>query len=154
MIREFIEQRCWSESKSSYVRYPGSDELDSSVLLPVMLAFGQPSDPRLRSTVEAIQRELVHGPYVYRYSGEDGLSGQEGAFLTCSFWLVGALAFQGRRQEAVALMAELVRATNDVGLFSEEVDPATGEFLGNVPQGLTHLALINAAHLLEEVEQR
>jgi GH15 family glucan-1,4-alpha-glucosidase len=153
-IREFIERRCWSEAKGSYVRYPGTGELDASLLLGVVFAYREPGDPRLRRTVEAIQRELAHGPYLYRYSGEDGLSGEEGAFLTCSFWLVEALALQGRREEAIALMAELVGASNDVGLFSEEVDPATGQFLGNLPQGLTHLALINAALTLEEVEQR
>ena len=105
----------------------------------------------MRSTVDAIRRELADGPYLYRYSGEDGLSGQEGAFLTCSFWLVEALALQGRREEAAELMSQLVGAANDVGLFSEEVDPARGLFLGNLPQALTHLGLINAALTLEEV---
>jgi GH15 family glucan-1,4-alpha-glucosidase len=152
-IREFIERQCWSEAKGSYVRHPGTSELDASLLLGVVFAYRQPGDPRMRGTVEAIRRELAHGPFVYRYSGEDGLSGQEGAFLTCSFWLVEALALQGRREEAAGLMAELVGTANDVGLFSEEVDPATGQFLGNVPQGLTHLGLINAALTLEEVEE-
>jgi GH15 family glucan-1,4-alpha-glucosidase len=153
-IREFIERQCWSETKRSYVRHPGAGDLDASVLLGVLFGYRQPGDPRMRCTVEAIQRELAHGPYVSRYSGDDGLSGQEGAFLTCSFWLVEALALQGRREEAVRLMGELVGAANDVGLFSEEVDPAGGQSLGNVPQGLTHLALINAALCLEEVEER
>jgi GH15 family glucan-1,4-alpha-glucosidase len=153
-IREFIERRCWSETKGSYVRHPGTDELDAGLLLGVVFAYRQPGNPRMRGTVEAIQRELTHGPYVYRYSGEDGLSGQEGAFLSCSFWLVEALALQGRREEAAGLMAELVGAANDVGLFSEEVDPARGQFLGNLPQALTHLALINAALTLEEVGER
>jgi GH15 family glucan-1,4-alpha-glucosidase len=117
----------------------------------VVFGYRQPADPRMRSTVDAIQRELADGPYVYRYSGEDGLSGQEGAFLTCSFWLVEALALQGRREEAAGLMSQLVGAANDVGLFSEEVDPTSGLFLGNLPQALTHLGLINAALTLEEV---
>jgi GH15 family glucan-1,4-alpha-glucosidase len=150
-LRQFIEQRCWSETKGSYVRYPGTGELDASLLLGTVFAYRQPGDPRMRGTLEAIQRELAHGPYVYRYSGEDGLSGQEGAFLTCSFWLVEALALDGRREEAARLMAELVAAANDVGLYSEEVEPARGDFLGNVPQALTHLGLINAALTLEEV---
>jgi GH15 family glucan-1,4-alpha-glucosidase len=150
-IREFIEERCWSETKGSYVRYPGTGDLDASLLLGVVFAYRQPGDPRMRRTLGAIERELAHGPYVYRYSGEDGLSGQEGAFLTCSFWLVEALALQGRREEAAGLMAELVAAANDVGLYSEEVEPAGGDFLGNLPQALTHLGLINAALTLEEV---
>jgi len=150
-IREFIEEQCWSETKGSYVRYAGAAELDSSVLLGVVFGYRHPADPRMRSTVDAIRRELADGPYLYRYSGEDGLSGQEGAFLTCSFWLVEALALQGRREEAAELMSQLVGAANDVGLFSEEVDPARGLFLGNLPQALTHLGLINAALTLEEV---
>ncbi len=144
-IRDFVEENCWSDSKRSYVRYAGTGELDASLLLGVLFRYSSPDDQRLRGTVEAVRRELSHGPFVYRYSGEDGLSGEEGAFLTCSFWLVEALAVQGRRDEAQELMARLVGLANDVGLFAEEVDPATGAFLGNLPQGLTHLALIHAA---------
>ena len=149
-IRAFIEERCWSESKHSYVRYPGSGDLDASVLLGVLLGYADPEHPRMRATVETLRRELGHGPFVYRYSGEDGLAGHEGAFLTCSFWLVEALALQGRASEAAALMDELIGLANDVGLFAEEIDPGTGEFLGNLPQGLSHLALINAAVTLSE----
>ena len=148
-IREFVDEHCWSMSRESYVRHPGSDELDAGVLLGVLVGYGDPRDTRLRATVEAVRLELAHGPFVYRYSGEDGLSGKEGAFLTCSFWLVEALALQGRRVEAGDLMAQLVDLANDVGLFAEEVDPTTGDFLGNIPQGLTHLALIGAALALE-----
>ncbi len=149
-IRSFVEEHCWSEKLGSYVRHAGSDQLDASLLLGVLFRFSDPSDPRMLDTVEAIRRELTHGPFVYRYSDEDGLAGKEGAFLTCSFWLAQALAVQGRRTEAADLMRQLGSLANDVGLFAEEVDPANGDFLGNLPQGLTHLALINAALAIAE----
>jgi GH15 family glucan-1,4-alpha-glucosidase len=134
----------------SYVRHVGSDELDAGLLLGVLFRYHDPRDPRMQGTVDAVRRELSRGPAVLRYSGEDGLDGQEGAFLTCSFWLVEALAVQGRHSEATELMTQLVGLANDVGLYSEEVDPETGAFLGNLPQGLTHLALIHAALALDE----
>jgi GH15 family glucan-1,4-alpha-glucosidase len=142
---EFVERRCWSEEKRSYVRCAGSEELDASLLLGVLLEYGGGDGRRLAATVEAIRRELATGPFVRRYSGDDGLSGKEGAFLTCSFWLAEALARSGRSAEAVELMEELLGLSNDVGLYAEEIDPGSGDFLGNVPQGLSHLALISAA---------
>ncbi len=144
-IRAYIEENCWSESAGTYVRSAGSDDLDASLLLGVLFRYSDPHNPRLLATVEAVRRQLANGPFVYRYSGEDGLTGSEGAFLTCSFWLVEALAVQGRRAEAAGLMTQLVDLANDVGLYAEEVDPAGGAFLGNLPQALTHLALIHAA---------
>jgi GH15 family glucan-1,4-alpha-glucosidase len=143
-IRAFVDDRCWSEEKRSYVRFAGSEELDASILLAVLMGYEDRAD-RLLTTVEAVRRELGHGPLLYRYTGEDGLSGSEGFFLTCSFWLADALARCGRLEEAAETMEQLLPFANDVGLYSEEVEPGTGEFLGNFPQGLVHLALINAA---------
>jgi GH15 family glucan-1,4-alpha-glucosidase len=153
-IRDFIERECWSDEKKSYVRFAGSDELDASLLLGVLGGYGDPADERLTGTVEAVRRELGRGPFLYRYTGEDGLSGSEGFFLTCSFWLVDALARCGRTEEAADLMQELLASANDVGLYSEELEPSSGEFLGNFPQGLVHLALISAAVSLREAGGR
>jgi GH15 family glucan-1,4-alpha-glucosidase len=153
-VRAFIDQRCWSEAKGSYVCAAGEDDLDASLLLGVLFGFVDPQSERAGSTIDAIRRELGHGPFLHRYSGEDGLPGGEGAFLTCSFWLVEALARAGRTGEAAELMEELLGLANDVGLYAEEIDPDTGEFLGNFPQGLTHLALINAALAADEEQRR
>jgi GH15 family glucan-1,4-alpha-glucosidase len=144
-IREFVEARCISEDTATYVRSAGSDELDASLLLGVLFSYGDPASDRWAATIEAVRSELTSGPFVRRYSGEDGLAGSEGAFLACSFWLAESLARIGRLEDAVALMDDLVALANDVGLFAEEIEPATGDFLGNVPQGLSHLALISAA---------
>jgi GH15 family glucan-1,4-alpha-glucosidase len=144
-IRDFVETRCFSQLKRSYVRHPNSDEDDASLLLGLLLSYGDPRSGRWAGTIQAVRRELGNGPFVHRYSGEDGVEGPEGAFLTCSFWLVEALARSGRVEDAVELMDQLVGLSNDVGLYSEEIEPATGTFLGNLPQGLSHLALISAA---------
>jgi len=144
-VRAFVDERCWSEAQGSYVRSAGAEGLDASLLLGLLFGFVEPRSHRARGTIDAVRRELGHGPFLYRYSGEDGLAGGEGAFLTCSFWLVDALARSGQVGEATELMEELLGLANDVGLYAEEIDPATGEFLGNFPQGLTHLALVNAA---------
>jgi GH15 family glucan-1,4-alpha-glucosidase len=144
-IREFIETRCWSERLGSYTRYAGGDELDASLLLGILVGYDDGGRGRLAATVGALQRHLGHGPLISRYSGEDGLRGAEGAFLCCSFWLADALARIGRLDEATELMEELIALANDVGLYAEELDPHTNAHLGNTPQGLVHLALVNAA---------
>ena len=153
-IREFIETRCWSQRLGSYARHAGGEELDASVLLGVLLGYGAEDPARLAATVTVLQRDLGRGPLVHRYSGEDGLRGAEGAFLCCSFWLADALARIGRVEEATELMRQLIALANDVGLYAEELDPHTNELLGNIPQGLVHLALINAAVSIAEASGR
>jgi GH15 family glucan-1,4-alpha-glucosidase len=150
-LKQVIETEGWDEERCSYVRAPDLRELDASLLTLALLGY-EPRRKRIQGTIAAVERELRDGPYVYRYLGEDGLAGDEGAFLTCSFWLVDAYAHSGRLDDAYALMDELVGLANDVGLYSEEIDPRTGDFLGNFPQGLTHLALVNAAMSILDAE--
>jgi len=153
-LTAFVDAECWDEDRRSYVRANDLRELDASMLVMAILAYDGAGNERVKATVEAIQRELREGPYVYRYRGEDGIEGEEGAFLICSFWLVYALAEIGRVDEGQALMEELVGLANDVGLYAEEIDVTTGAFLGNFPQALTHLALVNAALALEDAGKR
>jgi GH15 family glucan-1,4-alpha-glucosidase len=148
-----VEEHGWDDERGSFIRAPDQRELDASLLTLSLLGFDDPKRERIRGTVDAIRRELADGPLVYRYRGDDGVEGEEGAFLTCSFWLVDALARDGRLDEAVDLMEQLVPLSNDVGLFSEEMNPQTKEFLGNFPQGLTHLALVNAAITIADVKE-
>jgi GH15 family glucan-1,4-alpha-glucosidase len=145
-IRRFVEERCWSGEKQSYVQAEGSTDLDAGILIPLARGFGEKE--RMRTTVDAIRRELAEGPLVWRYRSDDSLEGEEGAFLACSFWLAQALAVTDRIDEASELMEELLPLANDVGLYSEEMDGSRREFLGNFPQALTHLALIAAARAI------
>jgi GH15 family glucan-1,4-alpha-glucosidase len=144
-ILDFIETRCWSDDLESYVRSPESEELDASLLLGALMDYPSARDPQMRKTISALRRRLGSGPLLDRYRGEDGLAGTEGAFLCCSFWLVDALARADRFEEATSLMDELIGLANDVGLYAEELDQQSDAFLGNMPQALVHLALINAA---------
>jgi len=147
-IRVFVETDCWSESLRSYTRTAGSADVDASLLMLPLVGYGDPRGDRIRGTIDAVARLLRHGDAVYRYHADDGVPGGEGCFLNCSFWLVSALARCGRVDEATALMDRLAERANDVGLYAEEIDPASGAFLGNFPQALVHLALIDAAMAL------
>jgi GH15 family glucan-1,4-alpha-glucosidase len=115
------------------------------------VGFLPPDDPRVRATIDAIQRELVVDGLVMRYPtlhGVDGLPPGEGTFLPCTFWLADSLAITGRAAEADEVFERLIGACNDVGLLSEEYDPRTRRMMGNFPQALTHMALVNTARLL------
>jgi GH15 family glucan-1,4-alpha-glucosidase len=134
--------------RNAFVQSYGSDDLDASLLMMPMVGFLPAGDSRVQGTIQAIQRELTRDGLVMRYAtgaGFDGLAGDEGAFLLCSFWLADALVLGGQRQEAQTLFERLLSLRNDVGLLSEEYDAATGRFLGNYPQAFSHVALVNTA---------
>ncbi len=139
-IEVWVNEHCWSEKKQAYTFYAGSDRLDASLTLAAYFGFTQKE--RLSLTCTALQKDLQHGPWVYRYSGAEK---QEGAFLTCTFWLAIALAKLGRQDEATSLMDEaFARLPAGVGILSEMIDVKTGDALGNLPQGLSHLAVVHA----------
>src|SRR5262249_48607833 len=149
-IRRLIEERFWSPTQRSYTWHPGGDRREAKLLLLVIMRDDEPDSSPMQATADAIHPALAHGPPLPRCKGEDGSAGGEGASLCCSFWLVEALTLAGRRREAEELMDELIGLANDVGLYAEEVDPTSGAFLGNFPQGLVHLALISAAMAMHE----
>jgi len=144
-IRAFVEERCWSPALRSYTRIAGSQDVDASLLMMPLMLFDDPRSERMKGTIDAVRRLLQEGDFVFRYHAADGMAGSEGCFVNGSFWLVSALARSGRVSEASELMERLCRRANDVGLYAEEINPASGGFLGNFPQALVHLALIDAA---------
>jgi GH15 family glucan-1,4-alpha-glucosidase len=144
-IRQWVEDNCWSEARGAYVWYPGTDELDASIVLHAISGFDR--GERMSSTLDALRAELGAGVHLYRYSGA---AKEEGTFLACSFWMVSALTHCGRVEEARQLMDDLMATGNDAGLLAEMLDPDTGDFLGNLPQALSHLALVNAAITVSE----
>jgi GH15 family glucan-1,4-alpha-glucosidase len=150
-----VSERGFDPERGSYVRSYGSTELDAALLVLPLLGLDDEGSPRVRGTIDAVRAGLsAGGPLLYRYPpGRDGLPGGEGAFLPCSFWLVQALACDGRRDEAVALMRALLDAASPLGLYAEEMDPATGDFLGNFPQTLTHAALVQAALAIRSADR-
>ncbi|HZT24971.1 MAG TPA: glycoside hydrolase family 15 protein [Pseudolabrys sp.] len=160
-IHNDVCERGFDSEVVSFVRSYGSKELDASLLLLPAVGFLPADDPRIRATVEAIERELLVDGFVLRYDtdkSEDGLPAGEGVFLACSFWLVDAYLMLGRRDDAVRLFERLIALRNDVGLLSEEYDPRARRMVGNFPQAFSHLALVNSAsnlaHDRKPAEQR
>jgi len=158
-IREAILTRGWSEARQAYAQSFDSDELDAAQLLMPIFGFLPATDERMRSTIEAIARDLTEDGLVLRYRNEggvnaDGLTGEEGTFVICSFWLVSALAKAGEVDRAEALFDKLVSYANDLGLLAEEIDTASGELLGNFPQAFSHIGLITAAWEIDKARGR
>ena len=150
-IHAEVLARGFDEKRNTFTQSFGSTGLDASLLLIPMVGFLPANDPRVRGTVAAVERELMIGGFVQRYSTEtqvDGLPPGEGAFLACSFWLADAYALQGRTQDAEALFERLLDLRNDVGLLSEEYDPRFKRLVGNFPQAFSHVALVGTAMTL------
>jgi GH15 family glucan-1,4-alpha-glucosidase len=148
MIHKEVCEKGFNKKLNSFVQSYGSKELDASCLRIVLVGFLPPDDPRIRGTVEAIEKHLMKDGFVQRYNTrttKDGLTGGEGAFLACSFWMVTNLWLIGRKADATALFERLLALRNDVGLLSEEYDPVERRMVGNFPQALSHIALIHSA---------
>jgi GH15 family glucan-1,4-alpha-glucosidase len=151
ILGEEIARRAFDPQLGCYTAAYGSPDLDAALLLLPWTGFEPADSPRVAGTIDIIRRELgAGGPLLYRYRDPDGLSGGEGAFLPCSFWLVHALAQTGRRQQAETLFEELLGVGSELGLYAEEMEPGTYDHLGNYPQALTHSALIQAATALND----
>lgn len=151
-LRQEILERGFNPRLNSFTQYYGGEELDASLLLIPTTGFLPADDPRIQGTVAAVERELLRDGFLLRYrttTGVDGLAGDEGAFLACSFWLVDAYVGQGRMEDAEALFKRLIGLCNDVGLLAEEYEPRGKRQVGNFPQAFSHVALINAALSLQ-----
>jgi GH15 family glucan-1,4-alpha-glucosidase len=157
-IRDAVLTRGWSESRQAYAQSFDSDELDAAALLMPIVGFLPAADPRMLSTIEAIARDLTDDGLVLRYRNSeglnaDGLTGEEGTFVICSFWLVSCLARAGQVDRAQALFARLSGFANDLGLLAEEIDSRTTEQLGNFPQAFSHIGLITAAWEIDQARE-
>jgi GH15 family glucan-1,4-alpha-glucosidase len=158
-IRDAVLTRGWSEARQAYAQSFDSDDLDAAQLLMPILGFLPATDERMRSTIDAIADALTEDGLVLRYRNEeglnaDGLTGEEGTFVICSFWLVSALAKAGEIDRAEQLFDKLVAYANDLGLLAEEIDTATRELLGNFPQAFSHIGLITAAWEIDKARGR
>ncbi len=154
-IHDEVCEKAYNPDVGAFVSRYGSKALDASTLFIALVGFLPPDDPRVKNTVEAIQRNLTSDGFVMRYDtghGTDGLPPGEGAFLACSFWLVDNLCLLGRHDEATKMYERLLSLSNDVGLLAEEYDPNAKRQVGNFPQAFTHIAVINSAHNLTRIE--
>jgi alpha,alpha-trehalase len=154
-IRRAILEQGWNERAGSFTQAFGSEDLDASSLMLAITGFLPGDDPRMKATIDATAERLTDKRgLVYRYLTHDGLAGDEGTFVLCTFWLAQAQALAGEVEAATATFERAVAAINDVGLLAEEVDPRTGEMIGNFPQAFSHVGLINAAWAITQAQQR
>jgi GH15 family glucan-1,4-alpha-glucosidase len=154
-IRTAILEHGWNEQAQAFTQAFGSGDLDASNLMLAITGFLPGDDPRMKATIHAIADRLTdERGLVYRYRSPDGLAGEEGTFLLCTFWLAQAQALAGEVEAATATFERAVTAINDVGLLAEEVDPRSGEMIGNFPQAFSHIGLINAAWAITQAQQR
>ena len=151
-IAEEYRTQGWNEARGAYTMFYGSDVLDTALLRLVIYGAFDAHDPRVAATLERIEQELGDGDLLYRYRMDDGLEGDEATFTACAFWRAKVLSMMGRTEAATALFERLLARGNDLGLYGEEIDAATGEQRGNFPQGFTHMALINMAVQLQAAE--
>jgi GH15 family glucan-1,4-alpha-glucosidase len=147
-----VMEKGWSEKRQSFVQFYGTEALDAANLIIPMVGFLPPDHERVQGTIAATLRLLSSDDQelVYRYRNDDGLPGEEGVFAICTFWMAQALILSGDAEQGERIFCRMLKHANHVGLYSEELDPATGGFAGNFPQGLTHIALINCALALAE----
>ncbi len=154
-IREAILTKGWSDRANAFTQSFGSDDLDASSLMLPLVGFLPADDPKVLATINATEERLTdERGLVYRYRSHDGLDGDEGSFLLCTFWLAQALARAGRTTRARTVFERAAAFVNDVGLLAEEVDPVSRELLGNFPQAFSHIGLVNAAWAISETELR
>lgn len=153
-IREEVLARGYDPKTNSFVMDYDGDEADAALLRIPLVEFLPFDDPRVQGTIDRIVEQLVDSGFVYRYLTGDGLPGREGAFGLCTFWLIDALALSGRQREARDMLARMARHSNHLGLYPEQFDPGDGAFLGNFPQALTHIGLINSVIYLAFAEGR
>jgi GH15 family glucan-1,4-alpha-glucosidase len=151
-IKDYVLKHGYNKEVDSFIQYPGIKDTDASLLRIPLVEFLPPEDYRVQNTINYIMECLMENKMVYRYKNDDGLPGKEGAFNLCTFWLVDALALCGRVDEAKDIFANMIRHANHAGLFSEQINPSTGEHLGNFPQAFTHIGLINSAMYIAYAE--
>jgi GH15 family glucan-1,4-alpha-glucosidase len=153
-LRATILERGWNDRAGAFTQSFGSENLDASNLMLATTGFLPAPDPRMKATIDATAERLsdVNG-MVYRYLGDDGVDGTEGTFLLCTFWLAQAQALAGEVEAAIATFERAISSINDLGLLAEEVDSASGEMIGNYPQGFSHIGLVNAAWTISQAQR-